>query len=75
MAAYAQIDAINILVNCAGISHIGNDTSNEEQQFEKIFKFNVKGIYNSVHAAIPIMQKSGGGSIVNISSIVAKVGV
>jgi NAD(P)-dependent dehydrogenase (short-subunit alcohol dehydrogenase family) len=75
MAAYNLIEAIHILVNCAGISHIGNATSTEEQDFEKIFNVNVKGVYNSLHAAIPIMQKSGGGVIVNISSIVAKVGV
>jgi NAD(P)-dependent dehydrogenase (short-subunit alcohol dehydrogenase family) len=75
MTAYAQIEAVHILVNCAGISHIGNATSTEEQDFEKIFNVNVKGVYNSLHAAIPIMQKSGGGAIVNISSIVAKVGV
>jgi NAD(P)-dependent dehydrogenase (short-subunit alcohol dehydrogenase family) len=75
MTAYAQIEAVHILVNCAGISHIGNATSTEEQDFEKIFNVNVKGVYNSLHAAIPIIQKSGGGAIVNISSIVAKVGV
>ena len=75
MTAYAQIEAIHILVNCAGISHIGNATSTEEQDFEKIFNVNVKGVYNSLHAGIPIMQKTGGGAIVNISSIVAKVGV
>ena len=75
MSAYAQIEAVHILVNCAGISHIGNATSTEEQDFEKIFNVNVKGVYNSLHAAIPIMQKTGGGAIVNISSIVAKVGV
>ena len=75
MTAYAQIEAVHILVNCAGISHIGNATSTEEQDFEKIFNINVKGVYNSLHAAIPIMQKTGGGAIVNISSIVAKVGV
>jgi len=75
MAAYNTIEAIHILVNCAGISHIGNATSTEEQDFEKIFNVNVKGLYNSLHAAIPIMQKTGGGAIVNISSIVAKVGV
>ena len=73
--AYANFEALHILVNCAGISHIGNATSTEEQDFEKIFNVNVKGIYNSLHAAIPIMQKTGGGAIVNISSIVAKVGV
>ena len=75
MSAYAQIEALHILVNCAGISHIGNATSTEEQDFEKIFNVNVKGVYNSLHAGIPIMQKTGGGAIVNISSIVAKVGV
>jgi len=75
MAAYNLIEAIHILVNCAGISHIGNATNTEEQDFEKIFNVNVKGVYNSLHAAIPIIQKSGGGAIVNISSIVAKVGV
>ena len=75
MAAYNLIEAIHILVNCAGISHIGNATSTEEQDFEKIFNVNVKGVYNSLHAGIPIMQKTGGGAIVNISSIVAKVGV
>ena len=75
MTAYNLIEAIHILVNCAGISHIGNATSTEEQDFEKIFNVNVKGVYNSLHAAIPIIQKSGGGAIVNISSIVAKVGV
>jgi len=75
MAAYNSIEAIHILVNCAGISHIGNATSTEEQDFEKLFNVNVKGVYNSLHAAIPIMQKTGGGAIVNTSSIVAKVGV
>jgi len=75
LAAYNTIEAVHILVNCAGISHIGNATNTEEQDFEKIFNVNVKGVYNSLHAAIPIMQKTGGGAIVNISSIVAKVGV
>ena len=75
ITAYNTIEAIHILVNCAGISHIGNATSTEEQDFEKIFNVNVKGVYISLHAAIPIMQKTGGGAIVNISSIVAKVGV
>ena len=75
MTAYNTIEALHILVNCAGISHIGSATSTEEQDFEKIFNVNVKGVYNSLHAGIPIMQKTGGGAIVNISSIVAKVGV
>lgn len=72
---YSQLEFLHILVNCAGVSHIGNATNTEEQDFEKIFSVNVKGVYNSLFSAIPIMQKTGGGAIVNISSIVAKVGV
>jgi NAD(P)-dependent dehydrogenase (short-subunit alcohol dehydrogenase family) len=73
--AYASIGNMHIMVNCAGISHIGNAINTCEADFEKIFNVNVKGVYNSLHAGIPLMQKAGGGSIVNISSIVAKVGV
>ena len=72
---HEQIGSIHILVNCAGISHIGNATNTSEQDFEKIFHVNVRGVYNSLYAGIPIMQKSGGGAIVNISSVAAKVGV
>ena len=58
---YEAIEKIHLMVNCA--------------DFEKIFHVNVRGVYNSLFAGIPVMQKTGGGAIVNISSIVAKVGV
>ena len=41
--AYNKIESIHILVNCAGISHIGNALNTEEQDFDKIFNINVKG--------------------------------
>ncbi len=72
---YVEIGSIHIMVNCAGISHIGNAINTSQEDFEKIFNVNVKGVYNSLHAGIPVMQKSGGGVIVNISSVVAKVGI
>jgi 2-keto-3-deoxy-L-fuconate dehydrogenase len=75
MEAFIKIDNIDILVNCAGISHIGNAINTSETDFDKVYTVNVKGTYNCLHAAIPLMQKNGGGSIVNISSIAAKVGL
>ena len=72
---YEAIEKIHLMVNCAGISHIGNAINTSEADFEKIFHVNVRGVYNSLFAGIPVMQKTGGGAIVNISSIVAKVGV
>jgi len=74
VAAVQSISNIHILVNCAGISHIGNATNTSEADFDKVYQVNVKGVYNCMHAVLPIMQKTG-GSIINISSIAAKVGL
>lgn len=73
--AFNAIDKIDILVNCAGISHIGNAENTSEEDFDRVYAVNIKGTYNCLHAAIPLMKKNGGGSIINISSIAAKVGL
>ena len=73
--AFEKLNGLDILVNCAGISHIGSATSTNETDFEKVFQVNVKGVYNCLQAGVNVMKKSGGGSIVNISSIAAKVGL
>lgn len=72
--AFQSISNIHILVNCAGISHIGNATNTSEADFDQVYQVNVKGVYNCMHAILPIMQKTG-GTIINISSIAAKVGL
>lgn len=74
IAAFAKIEKVDILVNCAGISHIGNAENTSEADFDKVYNVNVKGTYNCLHAAIPFMKKNG-GAIINISSIAAKVGL
>jgi len=73
--AFEKLKSLDILVNCAGISHIGSATSTNEADFEKVFQVNVKGVYHCLQAGVNVMKKSGGGSIVNISSIAAKVGL
>ncbi|WP_018613856.1 SDR family NAD(P)-dependent oxidoreductase [Segetibacter koreensis] len=72
---FQKIGKIDILVNNAGISHIGNVENTTEEDFEKVFRVNVKGVYNSLHAVVPIMKANGGGVIVNLSSIAALVGL
>jgi NAD(P)-dependent dehydrogenase (short-subunit alcohol dehydrogenase family) len=73
--AFEKLKSLDLLVNCAGISHIGSATSTNETDFEKVFQVNVKGVYNCLQAGVNVMKKSSGGSIVNISSIAAKVGL
>ena len=73
--SFEKLKSLDILVNCAGISHIGSATTTNEADFEKVFQVNVKGVYNCLQAGVNVMKKSGGGTIVNISSIAAKVGL
>ena len=73
--AFEKLNGLDILVNCAGISHIGTATTTSEADFEKVFQVNVKGMFHCLQAGVNVMKKSGGGSIVNISSIAAKVGL
>ena len=75
--AFKTIDAqgpLSILVNNAGIAHIGNVEQTEEKQFENVFAVNVKGVYNCLYAAVPMMKKKG-GVILNIASIAGTVGI
>ncbi len=76
--AVNQIQAIkpvNILINNAGVSHIGTVESTSEADLDRIYNVNIKGVYNCLHALIPRMKQNGGGSIVNMASIAATVGL
>jgi NAD(P)-dependent dehydrogenase (short-subunit alcohol dehydrogenase family) len=66
---------IDILVNNAGIAHVGNVESTTEQELDRIYAVNIKGMYNCMHVCIPFMKKSGGGSILNMASVVSSVGI
>jgi NAD(P)-dependent dehydrogenase (short-subunit alcohol dehydrogenase family) len=74
-ATFAAIGTIDILVNSAGISHIGKCDSTSEEDFDRIFQVNVKGVYNCLHEVLPLMKQRGGGVIVNLASIASSVGI
>lgn len=72
---FKDIGTLHILVNNAGIAHVGNVENTSEEDFERVIGVNVKGVYNCLHAAVPVMKNTGGGAIVNLSSIAAHVGI
>lgn len=73
-AAVAQLPAIHILVNNAGVAHVGTAENTAVEDFTRIFEINVKGIYNCLHEVIPVM-KTTGGVILNMASIASSVGI
>jgi NAD(P)-dependent dehydrogenase (short-subunit alcohol dehydrogenase family) len=74
-AICAERTSIEILVNNAGIAHVGNVLNTEEADFERIFRVNVKGVYHCLKACVAKMVDSGGGVILNMASIVSLVGI
>ena len=66
---------IGMLINNAGIAHIGNAVNTSEKDFQKIFDVNVKGAYNCIQACLPFMIENGEGVILNMASVAATVGI
>ena len=65
----ARHERLDILVNNAGVSHIGTVETTTEADFDRVFRINVKGVYNCTYAAIGHMTSRGGGVILNMASI------
>jgi NAD(P)-dependent dehydrogenase (short-subunit alcohol dehydrogenase family) len=83
-AMFAGLPKLDILVNSAGVSHIGTVETTSEEDMDRLYKVNVKGVYNCLRAGIPVLrrEKEGagpesvkGGVIVNMCSIAATVGI
>lgn len=75
LATFKKIGNINILINNAGIAHVGKVETTPEADFDRVMSVNVKGVYNCLYAAIPQLRLSGGGVIVNMASIAVWVGL
>jgi len=73
-AQLATQNPVHILVNSAGISHVGKLENTSEGDFDRIFQVNVKGTYNCMYAVIDAMKRNG-GAIVNMASIAATAGL
>ena len=62
--------SVDILVNNAGITKDGLRLRMTEQQWDAVIGVNLKSAFNFIHAAIPVMMRQRGGSIINMASVV-----
>jgi NAD(P)-dependent dehydrogenase (short-subunit alcohol dehydrogenase family) len=76
VTAFNQIGSpADILVNCAGIAHIGDLASTSPSDLDRLFAVNVRGVYLCMRAVIGEMVAAKQGIILNIASIAATRGI
>jgi 2-keto-3-deoxy-L-fuconate dehydrogenase len=66
---------LDILVNNAGIGFVGNVEQTGEEDLDRLYAVNIKGVYNCLYAVIPHMKRQGGGVILNMASVAGSVGI
>ena len=65
----AHFGGLNVLLNNAGVLHIGTAEQITEDQWDQTFNVNVRGLWLLSRAVLPAMRKAGGGSIINMASV------
>ena len=70
-----KVVSVDILINNAGIAHVGNIEACAEEDLDRLYEINIKGVYNCSKVCIPLMKDNGGGVILNMASIASSVGI
>ena len=78
-AAFARVlsrhDRVHILVNNAGIAHVGNALTTTSDEFARVQRVNVNGVAHCTQAALRHMTAKGGGVILNLASVVGQMAI
>lgn len=71
----ARMPRVDIAVNNAGISHIGTVETTTGDDMDRVYGVNIKGVFHVSRATIPRMIQQGGGVLLNLCSVAAKIGI
>ena len=66
---------VDILINNAGIAHVGSLEKTDVDDLNRLYEVNIKGVYNGMHAFILHMKQRKKGVILNMASIASSVGI
>ncbi len=70
-----ELPALNVLFNCAGFVHAGSALQATDEEWDFAFNLNVRSQFWTIQAALPKMLANGGGSIINMASVVSIKGL
>ena len=71
----SDLGKVSVLVNNAGIAHVGTVEDTSEEDFDRVQRVNVKGAFNCLRGLVPRMVENGGGAILNLASIASRLGI
>jgi 2-keto-3-deoxy-L-fuconate dehydrogenase len=69
----AGLPKLNVLFNCAGFVHQGTIMECSDDDWDFSFRLNVRSMFKTIQAVLPGMTANGGGSIINMSSVVSSI--
>jgi NAD(P)-dependent dehydrogenase (short-subunit alcohol dehydrogenase family) len=70
-----RLKRIEVLFNNAGVSGVGDIIETEPELFDRVMRVNVRGVYLMSRAVVPVMVRQRSGSIINMSSCIAEIGL
>jgi NADP-dependent 3-hydroxy acid dehydrogenase YdfG len=70
--AHAELGGLHILVNNAGVMLLGPVAGADTEEWRRMIDVNLLGLLYCTHAAVPLIEQSGGGDIVNLSSVAGR---
>jgi len=70
-----RFGGLHVLVNNAGIAHVGSVATTSEADFERLFQVNVKGVFLCTRSGVRHLLAGGGGAILNLASIASLIGL
>jgi NAD(P)-dependent dehydrogenase (short-subunit alcohol dehydrogenase family) len=72
---FTRFKRIDVLFNNAGISGVGDVMETEPDVFDRVMRVNVRGVFLTSRAVVPYMIRQRSGSIINMSSCIAEIGL
>jgi clavulanate-9-aldehyde reducatase len=71
-AAHDELGGLHVLVNNAGVMLLGPVADADTDEWRRMISVNLLGLLYCTHAALPLIRQSGGGDLVNLSSVAGR---